>query len=74
MLLQDFEEILDLQGPVLTEVSAVHTIPHQALPVFRPQCPRSDGFRHLGILGSAQLAEVAHHVHVIVKLTDNLQS
>ena len=35
-LLQHFEEVLDLQGSVLAEVSAVDTVPDLSLPVHSP--------------------------------------
>ena len=72
-LLQHFEEVLDLQGSVLAEVSAVDTVPDLSLPVHSPQCPRPDGARHLGVPGAAQLTESHHHVLCVVQITSNLQ-
>lgn len=73
ILLQHFEEVLDLQGAVLAEVSAVDAVPDLGLPVHSPQCPGPEGARHLGVPGAAQLTEGLHHVFCVVQLTSNLQ-
>ncbi len=61
-LLEDVEEVLNLQDPIVRQVRAVHSVLRLVLPEHCPQRLRTDCPRHLWVMGAAELTQGWHNV------------